>query len=132
MMMRASVDSLAKMRQRPRGITVVALLMIVFGLAEIRTGFSHNFFGLTTSRVNIATYLGVALGVCYFIGGLLILTRRKWAAALLGADVVGRVAMVLAGLYSMDSLRQSFAIVVGTGVACFFGVYIAWKWRFFS
>jgi hypothetical protein len=31
---------------RPRGIIVVALLMIVFGCAEVVTALTHNFFGL--------------------------------------------------------------------------------------
>lgn len=124
------------MRHFPRGLTVVAVLMILFGLAEIRTGFSHNFFGLTTAHVSVATYLSAALGICYVVGGCLISTKRKWAAALaiglLGVDVVGRVAMVLGGLYSMDTFRQSLAIVVGTGIACFFAVYVARKWSYFS
>lgn len=123
-------------RRPPSGIILVAVLMILFGLVEIVTGVTHDFFGLTTSQSNIATYLGVTLGACYFEGGWLILTRRKWAAALaivlLGADFLGRIVMVLAGLYPVDSFRQSFAIVVGTAIAGFFAIYIAWKWHSFS
>ena len=37
---------------RPKGIIVVAMLMILFGAAEIVTGFTHDSFGLTTAQVN--------------------------------------------------------------------------------
>ena len=33
-------------RTRPWGIVIVAVLMILFGLAEIATGLTHNFLGL--------------------------------------------------------------------------------------
>jgi hypothetical protein len=121
---------------RPRGIIVVALLMILFGLAEIATGFSHNFIGLVTSHAGFATSLGIALGSFYFIGGLLILVKKKWAAILaivfLGGDVLGRITMVLTGLYPVNSFLQTFAIVVGTSLAVFFAVYIGMKLRFFG
>ena len=121
---------------RPAGITVVAVLMILFGLAEVVTGFRHEFFGLTTAQVAVSTYLGVSLGLFYFIGGLLLLTRRKWAAIaailLLCGDVIGRVAMVAGGLYPLSSFMQIFAIIVGTGLAAFFAVYLGTKLRFFN
>src|SRR5690242_10306969 len=55
---------------RPVGITIVAVLMILFGLAEVVTGFRHEFFGLTTAQVKISTDVGVSIGLFYFIGGL--------------------------------------------------------------
>src|SRR5512140_3216036 len=113
---------------RPLGITVVAVLMILFGLAEVITGFRHEFFGLTTTQVLISTILGAALGLFYFIGGLLILTRKRWAAlgaiVLLCGDVIGRIAMAATGLYPLSSFTQTFAIVVGTAIAALFAVYI--------
>jgi hypothetical protein len=111
--------------------------MVLFGLAEVATGFTHNFIGLVTSQARFATYLGVALGVCYFTAGLLImLSRKKWAAVLaivlLCADVIGRIAMILTGLYPVNSFLQTFAIVIGTSLAAFFAIYIGWKLKFFS
>ena len=121
---------------RPWGIWIVAVLMIVFGLAEVATGFRHEFFGLTTTQADISTYLGVSLGAFYFIGGLLILTKRKWAAVvaivLLCGDVVGRIGMVAAGLYPVNSFAQIFAIVVGTAIAVFFAIYIGLKLKSFG
>ena len=44
-------------QNRPTGIMVVAILMIVFGLAEIATGFTHNFLGLlSTASVAVSTF----------------------------------------------------------------------------
>lgn len=120
---------------RPVGITIVAVLMILFGLAEVVTGFRHEFFGLTTAQVKISTDVGVSIGLFYFIGGLLILTKKKWAAilaiVLLGADVLGRIYMVVAGLYPINSFRQTFSIIVGTLLAALFAVYIGMKLKFF-
>ena len=120
---------------RPRGIIIVAFLMILFGLAEVVTGFTHNFFGITTSRVTIFTYSSVAIGAFYVVAGLLILTMQKWAAALaimlLGADIIGRVALVVVGLYPTDSLENTLGIIAGTVIAVIFATYIGWEWKFF-
>jgi hypothetical protein len=109
--------------------------MILCGLAEVVTSFTHNFFGLTTSRTTNSTYAGATIGSCYFIGGLLLLSERKWAATfaivLLIADVLGRMAMVLTGLYPVNSVLQIAAIIVGTSLAVFFAVYTGLKWNTF-
>jgi hypothetical protein len=109
--------------------------MLLCGLAEVVTSFTHNFFGLTTSRTANATYSGATIGSCYFIGGLLLLSGRKWAATiaivLLIADVIGRLVMVLTGLYPVDSALQIVAIIVGTSLAAFFAVYTGLKWNTF-
>ena len=66
----------------------------------------------------------MALGLFYAISGLLILTNRKWAAlaaiVLLCGDVIGRAGMILAGLYPVNTFKQTFAIVVGTAIAALF------------
>jgi hypothetical protein len=120
---------------RPRGIIIVAFLMILFGLAEVVTGFRHNFFGITTSGITIFTYSAAAIGAFYVVAGLLILTMRKWAAALaivlLGADIIGRVALVVVGLYPTDFLENTLGIIAGTVIAVIFAIYIGWKWRSF-
>ncbi len=60
-------------QSRPRGgLTIVALLMIVFGLAELTTSFTHRFFGLSTAQVAASTYLGATIGTLYVVAGLLI------------------------------------------------------------
>ena len=44
----------------------IAILMIVFGIAEIITGFRHEFFGLVTTEQLLTTITGAGLGLCYF------------------------------------------------------------------
>jgi hypothetical protein len=123
-------------QNRPQGITIVAVLMILFGLAEIVTGFTHNFFGISTTLGATSTYFGAGIGTLYAIGGLLILTMRKWAAALslicLSFVVIGRVVLVATGLFSLSSFEQTFAIVVGTTIAIIFAIYIGLKWQSFG
>jgi hypothetical protein len=124
-------------KTRPLGILIVAVLMILFGLAEVATGFTHNFIGqVSTSTAGLSTILGVTLGAFYFLAGLLVLTMRRTAAyiaiVLLCGDVLGRVGMVLAGLYPVDSFKQSFAILVGTAIAIFFAIYIALRLKAFK
>jgi hypothetical protein len=123
-------------RSRPRGVEVVAFLMILFGLAEAATGFTHRFFSVTTAPGANAAYAGASIGALYAAAGLLVLIARKWAAALaigcLAADVVGRVAMVLTGLYPVVSVLQTVAMVVGTAIVIAFAIYIASKWATFD
>jgi hypothetical protein len=121
---------------RPVGILIVAVLMILFGAAEVATGFTHNFIGqVSTTETTLSTWLGVALGLFYAIGGVLILTNGKGAAiiaiVLLCGDVLGRIGMVMAGLYPINTFKQTFAIVVGTAFALFFAIYIALKLKYF-
>ena len=129
-------ENQAKSVTRPGGIIIVAVLTILFGLAEVKSGLTHNFMGLTTSQARISTFLGVGLGIFYFAAGALILIGRKWAATLavvlLVADVIGRITMVVAGFYPLSSFLQTFAIIVGTAIAAFFAVYIVANRKVFS
>lgn len=122
-------------KKHSSGLTIVAGLMMLFGLAEVATGFTHQFFGLSTVQGSASTNAGVAIGLLYFLSGLLILPFKKWAAALailcLVADVAGRIAMIVTGLYPLNTPRQIFAIVLGTMIAVIFAIYIVLKWKVF-
>jgi uncharacterized membrane protein len=113
---------------RPRGIIIVAMLMIAFGLAEVTTALTHDFFRLSIPKGMTSTYASAVIGVVYAMAGLLILSMRKRAAALaivlLIADIIGRIAMVVTGLYPVDSFRQTFAIILGTFIVAVFAIYI--------
>jgi hypothetical protein len=113
---------------RTWGIPIVAVLMIVFGAAEVVTGFTHHFVGIATSTSVVFTAAAVAIGLCYVVAGVLILTQRLWAARLaivfLLADIVGRLALVVAGLYPLNSLEQGVGIIAGTTIAVAFATYI--------
>jgi len=123
-------------RLRPVGITIVGLLMVLFGLAEVATAFTHDFFGIKTSALNAARYLSALIGVLYAAAGVLVLTMKRRAAALalllLAAVVVGRVVLVASGLYPTDSAENTLAIITGTTIVAVFAVYIALQWRSFS
>ena len=57
--------------------------MILFGLAEVRTGFTHNFLSLiSTTNIALATYGAAGVGALYAMGGLLLLTMKKRAVVL--------------------------------------------------
>lgn len=109
--------------------------MILFGLAEVVTGFTHRFFGISTAQGSIVTYLAAAIGGLYIVSGLLILTMKRWAAAvaivLLSADIAGRVLMAKTGLYPLNTVEQSLAIIIGTAIAAVFAIYIMFQWRNF-
>jgi hypothetical protein len=122
-------------QRSPYDIIIVASLMILFGLAEVVTGITHQFFGLTTAQGSASTYAGAAIGLLYVLSGLFLLPLKKWGALFailcLAVDVAGRIAMVVAGFYPIDSFRQTFAIFLGTSIAVIFAIYIGIKWKVF-
>ena len=107
--------------------------MILFGVAEVITGFTHKFFGISTALGAVSELLASGIGSLYAIAGLLLLTMRRRAAAValacLLVVIVGRIAMVLSGLFPVDSFEQTFAMTVGSAIAAFFAVYIGWNWQ---
>lgn len=121
---------------RRYGIAIVADLMILFGLAEIVTGFTHNFFGVSTTRSAFSAYANAGVGALYAVAGILILSMKKRYVAIalgcLALDVVGRIALVVTGLFPISTFRQTGAIVAGTTIVIIFAAYIGSKWKQFS
>jgi hypothetical protein len=122
---------------RPIGILIVAVLMVLFGLAEVVTGFTHNFLGLvSTAAANASTYGGAGIGSLYAIGGCFLFAMKRWAAIVaevcLVLVVIGRISLVIFGLYPLNSSLQTFSIIVGTALAIFFAIYIMAKWKSFK
>jgi hypothetical protein len=123
-------------QSKPLGITIVASLMILFGLAEVATGFTHNFLGLvSTASATASTYGGVGIGALYAIGGIFVLIMKRWSAVVaeicLLFVVLGRITLVITGLYPLNSYTQTFSIIVGTLIAVIFAAYIWIKWAIF-
>lgn len=122
--------------ERPLTLTIVAILMILFGLIEVVTAFTHTFLGITTSQAALFTYSAAAIGLFYVLAGLLVLTMKKWAAVLaiilLAADIIGRITLVGVGLYPLNSLEQYIGIIAGTIIAIIFAIYIGSKWNLFK
>lgn len=110
--------------------------MIIFGIAEIGTSYSHSFFGISTSQSVLFTVTGTAIGAFYFIAGLLTLTMKKLGATLaiilLVADIIGRIMLVITGLYPINSFENTVGIVAGTVIAGVFAIYIGMKWKSFK
>ena len=118
-------------RRRTWGTITVAWLMIVFGCAEVATAFTHDFFGLRTASGELSTYAGAVLGALYALSGLLVLTKRRPAAIsavlILIVIIIGRIFIVITGLYSIALLKQAAAMAAGTAIAAGFAVYIGLK-----
>lgn len=111
-------------------ITIIAATMVVFGMAEIVTGFAHNFFGLHTAPGTVSTYVGALIGAFYAAAGLLAFAmKRAWAIGCLLLVVVGRVTMIVTGLYPVGTSKQIVAMVAGTSIAAAFVIYIGFRMR---
>jgi hypothetical protein len=110
--------------------------MIIFGLAEVVTGFRHEFFGLTTTQTTISTIIGASIGAFYFISGFLVLSKKRKLAIvaiiLLLADAIGRISMVLTGLYPIGVGYQTFAIITGTSIVVILAIYIGLNLKHFK
>jgi hypothetical protein len=124
-------------KKLPTDIVIIAVLMVVFGLAEIVTGFTHSFLGLLSTVSAVAsTFGGVGIGAFYAIGGFFLLTTKKWvvivAEICLIFVIVGRISLVAFGYYPLNSFLQTFSIIIGTTIAIFFAIYIGVRWRYFS
>ena len=115
---------------------IAALLMLFFGFAEVVMGVTHRFLVLTNASFNLATDMEVIVGLLYFISGLLVLKGKKWAAVLaitlLFVHVIGRVVMVVMGLYLVDTAVQISGIVIGTSMAVYLAGYVCLKLKSFK
>jgi hypothetical protein len=123
-------------RHRPWDLHFVAGFIILAGLAEAVTGFSHKFFGMTTSSAWPLTVAATGIGLTYMASGTLMLTMKKWAAAaalvLLGIDIAGRLLLAQTGLYPTDSAKNTFSLIGGTLMVALVALYIGWRRRFFA
>jgi hypothetical protein len=114
---------------RSRSVRIAALVMLAFGLAEIFTAVTHNFFGLRTAPGAVSSYVGASIGACYAASGLVILTVKRGAKSLaivlLAPVILGRLLIVATGVYPVNTLRQVGAIILGTAIAAGFAIFIA-------
>jgi hypothetical protein len=84
--------------------------MILFGVAEVFTGlFLGRRIGVSVGKSTVFVYEGGAIGTLYVIGGLLLLTGRKWAAGLaevcLAADVAVAIGTAIAVLRHLHRIE---------------------------
>jgi hypothetical protein len=122
--------------QASRGLAIVGTLMVLFGLAEVGTGFYVGWFAraFEIPRSPVYTALTAAVGALYVLSGVLVLSMRRRAAAgalvLLGLVVAGRLALVRTGAYPIDAFRPAVSVAIGTSIVVAFAGYVAWKWQF--
>jgi len=115
---------------RPLGIIIVALFAIIAGVGEITVGVTGNFLGILSRSMEPAFSTAV-IGAFYCLGGLsLLITRKKWGAALsvafIGAEILGRVYLVMAGAAPSNS-ADLIKIFIGGAIAFAIMVYIGWR-----
>jgi len=121
-------------QKRPLGITIIAVLMIMIGIATGIWGFfAHNLFGLVSNGISIWNYVAAAVGALYVIAGWYLLKVKKWAAiatiVLIFGDITWHIAMILTVDYGKENLVSA---LVGPCIALIMAVYIASKWRFYK
>jgi uncharacterized membrane protein (UPF0136 family) len=116
---------------RSWGLILVAVITILFGLAEVATNFTQQFFSITTSAASISIITGVIIGACYIASGILVITFKRWgietAVVLLCVDIAGRVILVVSGYYPLNSSENIIGIVGGTAIAGLIAIYLTWK-----
>jgi hypothetical protein len=87
-------------RTRHVGIIVVAVFAIISGLTEVVVGLTGHTFGILSKdlKPNAAT---AVVGAFYSLGGLSLLTMKKWGAVLgilfISAEILGRMYLVSIG-----------------------------------
>jgi hypothetical protein len=122
------------MTARRNGLNVVAVLMVIFGVSEMATGFTHSFLGLVSTAEGAgSTYGGAGIGALYALGGFFLFAKRTWTLAVtetcLVLVVLGRVLLVASGMYPIDSFGQIFSIITGSAIAVTFAIYVGMEWR---
>lgn len=117
-----------KAPRRPRGVLIVAVIVIVFGLGEVWVGWSGNYLGILSTRLPTSAAT-VVVGLFYVLGGVaLLVTRRTWGTVLsltfIGLEVLGRIYLVLVGVAPRKG-ADFFKIIVGGVIAVGFMLYIS-------
>ncbi len=109
---------------------MVAIFALIAGAGEIIVGVTGNFLGIL-SRSMAPAFSTAVIGAFYCLGGLsLLTTRKKWGAALsiafIGAEILGRVYLVTAGI-APSSGTDLVKIFVGGAIALAIMLYIGWQ-----
>src|SRR5260370_31151997 len=118
-------------RTRPIEITAVSIFAIISGLGEVVVGFKGNYLGILSKdiRPSIAT---AVIGVFYSLGGLSLLTGKKWGAALgillISAEILGRIYLVMSGIAPSKG-GDAVKIVIGGAIALAVILYVWTQWK---
>jgi hypothetical protein len=121
-------------RTRHLGITLVSIFAVIAGLGEVVVGFTGNTLGILSKdlKPNAATAI---VGAFYSLGGLALLTMKKWGAVLgilfISAEIVGRVYLVSVGI-APSSGEGVVKIVIGGAIALGVVLYVCSQWNNFD
>ena len=124
-----------KVNGNPRmGITVVGILALVFGIGEIIVGFTGNYVGILSQSI-VPAVSTVIIGSLYSLGGLCLLTIRKWGASLgivfIGGEILGRIYLVTVGIAPYNG-PDAIKIAVGGAIAFAMIIYVLSQWNEFE
>ena len=101
------------------GLVAVGIFAVIAGAGEIIVGFTGNYLGILAHSMTPALAT-VMVGAFYGLGGLCILTLRKWGAALgvafIGAEIAGRVYLVASGM-APSTGADAIKIIIGGLIA---------------
>jgi hypothetical protein len=119
---------------RHLGVTAVAIFAIIAGLGEIVVGFTGNYLGILSKSIK-PTFSEVLIGALYSLGGLSLLTMKKWGAALailfIGAEIAGRVYLVVSGI-APSTGPDAVKILIGGAIALGLILYVCSQWKGFE
>lgn len=114
-------------------IIFVAVFAVLCGLDEIVVGRTGNFLGILTRSI-LPSPATAIVGLFYTLGGLFLLTMRKWGAALammfICAEVLGRAYLVWVGIAPSGGADLA-KVAVGGAIALALVGYIATQWNHF-
>ena len=113
---------------------MVAIFAVIAGLGEVVVGFTGNTFGILSKdlKPNAATAI---VGAFYCLGGLSLLTMKKWGAVLgivfISAEILGRVYLVSFGIGPSRG-EDVVKIVIGGAIALGVVLYACSQWNKFD
>lgn len=118
-------------RTRHLGITLVAIFAVIAGLGEVVVGFTGNTLGILSKdlKPNAATAI---VGAFYCLGGLSLLTMKKWGAVLgilfISAEILGRMYLLSIGT-APSTGGDAIKIVIGGVIAFALILYVSSQWK---
>lgn len=118
----------------PPGLTIVAIFAIIAGLGEVVVGLTGNYLGILSKSITPSLVTAI-VGSFYSLGGIALLTRKKWGAVLgigfISAEILGRAYLIAVGIapsHGIDALK----ILIGAIIASAVIIYIILKWKYFD
>ena len=110
---------------------MVAIFAVIAGLGEVVVGFTGNTLGILSKdlKPNAATAI---VGAFYCLGGLSLLTMKKWGAVLgilfISAEILGRMYLLSIGT-APSTGGDAIKIVIGGVIAFALILYVSSQWK---